>query len=84
MPDTEINRTNKDIWERLVRVETSAEIIYSDLKEIRLNDISHLDSKIDRNTEKIDSIEKKLAMFTGALAVLQILIPIVYRYIFNL
>ena len=74
-------RSNREIWDRITRIENRLETIYKDLKIVRTNDLVHLEKKIDRNSDKIDGIERKLAMAAGALAALQVLIPLVLHII---
>ena len=74
---------NRDIYERLVKLETRLDNMNITLNKLMNNDLSHLNKKIDSNSDKIDGIERKLAYAAGALAALQIVVPTALHYLFG-
>ncbi len=74
---------NKEIYERIAKLEIRMDNICSEVKKISSNDLAHLEKKIDNNSDKIDTIERKLAYAAGALAILQVIVPFVIHYLFR-
>jgi len=70
---------NKEIYERITRVETQMTGICKDIKEIKNNHLHSLELKVDKNTEKIASLQKYVWMAAGGLAVLQTIIEVYTR-----
>ena len=82
MPDTD-RKTNQQIFERVAILETQIGTLCDELIRMRTNDLAHIEAAIEKHTDRITGIEKKLAMGVGALAVIQVLMPLVYHYLFG-